>query len=303
MESLIETIDEFLEDSIDHIHATIELLRVEGYVPLSVANWVQLLYYWRYFALVGLLMLAIDYYPMGKTSNRSIFNVPGKPAWIFMELLSPLSLLFAIFSNPNRDGPMSKNHAWLTTMYLMHYFHRAIISPLMNPSMAPTHVGITIAGAVFNIINGTLIGGWIGGYGSADDVPRWQIILGTAIFLAGLWGNMYHEEVLREIRRDGKVDAKAEKEGKVVRKGDRIYTIPKGGLFNYIWHPHYFSEWIEWTGFTIAGGGPQNFLPAAMFVGHEIAILLPRALQGKRWYAKHFGKNTPDRKAIVPGVL
>jgi 3-oxo-5-alpha-steroid 4-dehydrogenase 1 len=54
----------------------------------------------------------------------------------------------------------------------------------------------------------------------------------------------------------------------------------------------------------IAGGGPRNFLPAAMFVVNEVATMLPRALQGKRWYLKKFGEKAPkERKAVIPGVL
>jgi 3-oxo-5-alpha-steroid 4-dehydrogenase 1 len=54
----------------------------------------------------------------------------------------------------------------------------------------------------------------------------------------------------------------------------------------------------------IAGGGPVNFLPAAMFVVNEIATMGPRALQGKRWYSKKFGDRAPrERKAVVPGVF
>jgi 3-oxo-5-alpha-steroid 4-dehydrogenase 1 len=53
----------------------------------------------------------------------------------------------------------------------------------------------------------------------------------------------------------------------------------------------------------IAGGGPVNFLPAALFIINEIATMAPRALQGKRWYLKKFGSKAPQRKIVVPGVL
>lgn len=38
----------------------------------------------------------------------------------------------------------------------------------------------------------------------------------------------------------------------------------------------YFFEWVEWTGYTIAGGGFYNFYPAAIFVINEISTMLPR---------------------------
>jgi 3-oxo-5-alpha-steroid 4-dehydrogenase 1 len=54
----------------------------------------------------------------------------------------------------------------------------------------------------------------------------------------------------------------------------------------------------------IAGGGPMAFLPATMFLINEVATMLPRALQGKKWYIENFGKKAPkDRMAAIPGIL
>lgn len=63
------------------------------------------------------------------------------------------------------------------------------------------------------------------------------------------------------------------------------------------------SEWIEWSGFCLIGGGPARFLPAALFVINEIATMLPRAIQGKGWYEEKFGKKAPKRWAAVPGFV
>ncbi|KAA8903173.1 3-oxo-5-alpha-steroid 4-dehydrogenase-domain-containing protein [Sphaerosporella brunnea] len=288
-----------------------ELLRSNGIAPLSLANWQLLLQGWKYFTLVAPIQLAIDWYPMGKTSAKSIFNVPGKPAWIMMELVSPLTLLYTIYTNPSRTGPLPKAHVWLTTLYCMHYFHRALLSPLRNPSIAPFNILLFFAGVAFNLANGSAIGAWLGGYGSATEVPVWRLVIGSAMFMLGLWGNVYHEEVLRDLRRDTpKKSKKSSKEAQKTPIEERVhelegrhYKIPHGGLFEYCWYPHYFSEWFEWTGYMIAGGGPFNFLPAALFVINELATMLPRALQGKRWYLKKFGEDVPKRKAVIPGVL
>jgi 3-oxo-5-alpha-steroid 4-dehydrogenase 1 len=174
---------------------------------------------------------------MGKTSSASIFNVPGKPAWIIMELVSPLTLLYTIYTNPSRAGaPLPKAHAWLTTLYCMHYFHRALLSPLRNPSMAPFNVLLFFAGVAFNLVNGSAIGAWLGGYGSAAEVPTWQLVLGSAMFLLGLWGNVYHEEILRDIRRD--TQERKKKDDDTVECDGRVYKIPRGGLFESCWYPH-----------------------------------------------------------------
>jgi 3-oxo-5-alpha-steroid 4-dehydrogenase 1 len=173
---------------------------------------------------------------MGKTSLPSILNVPGKSSWIFMELFSPVSLLLAIYTNPTRAGPLPKSHVWLTTLYCMHYFHRALLSPIRNPSMAPVHILLVLTGIVFNIVNGSAIGAWLGGYGNAETVPLWQMIVGSAMFLLGLWGNVYHEEILRDIR--GGPKKKEEDKDTVVSPEGRVYKVPRGGLFEYCWYPH-----------------------------------------------------------------
>lgn len=48
-----------------------------------------------------------------------------------MELCSPLTLLYTIYTNPERTGGLPKIHIWLTTLYCMHYFHRALLSPIL----------------------------------------------------------------------------------------------------------------------------------------------------------------------------
>ncbi|KAF8545034.1 3-oxo-5-alpha-steroid 4-dehydrogenase-domain-containing protein [Trichophaea hybrida] len=286
------------------VNTAVQFLRSNGIVPLTHQNWSLILRYWGYFTLVAPIQLLSDFYPVGKTSISSIFNIHGKTAWILQELVSPATLLFTIYSNPTRAGnALPKSHIWLTTLYCTHYFHRSVLSPLWNPSMSPSHAIVFVLAIAFNLVNGSAIGGWLGGYGSAEEVPLWQVAVGSAMFLLGLWGNAYHEEILRDIRRDGN-KVKDGETAVMSEDGKRVYKIPQGGLFAYCWFPHYFSEWVEWTGFMIAGGGPVNFLPAAMFVVNEIATMGPRALQGKRWYEKKFGDKAPrDRKAVVPGVF
>lgn len=178
----------------------------------------------------------------------------GKPTWILMEIVSPLTMLYTVFTNPERNSPLPGSHQWLIFLFCVHYFHRSIISPLRyictlhtsgglrltpthrNPSMAPVHIIIAFCAVVFNLINGSLIGGWLGGYGSASSVPAWQLLSGSFIWAAGFCGNIYHEEILRNIRRDGPIDK--EHEGRVVVDNGRVYRVPEGGLFRLIWHPH-----------------------------------------------------------------
>ena len=166
--------------------------------------------------------------------------------------------------------------------------------------MAPIHPLVWIAALAFQIINCTCIGGWLGGYGPTSkqewDERMIYIQIGTMLFVAGLLGNIYHEEILRDIRRSSKDgQSKDEKSGKK-------YEIPEGALFDYVFYPHYLCEWIEWIGFWIIGG--RACLPAQNFVINEITTMGPRALSGKRWYLKKFGaEKVGNKKAAIPGLL
>lgn len=187
--------------------------------------------------------------------------------------------------------------------------YRAIISPLfLNPSMSPMHPMIWISAFAFQIMNATSIGGYLAGYGPVTQqywaARQEYMFVGLVIWCWGLLGNMFHDDDLREIRRaaNRKQIREAEKSGKPVEKVDKIYMIPKNGLFKYVLHAHYLCEWIEWAGWWMIGG--WAFHPGRAFVVNEITTMLPRALQGKRWYEKKFGvEKLEGRKAVIPGLL
>ena len=83
------------------------------------------------------------------------------------------------------------------------------------------------------------------------------------------------------------------------KKSDMGYSIPHGGIFNYISSPNYFGEIIEWLGFAIIA----NSLPAFSFFIWTFANLAPRALDNHRWYKDTFKDYPPERKAIIPFIL
>lgn len=192
---------------------------------------------------------------------------------------------------------------------VIHYVYRAIISPLLlNPSMSPMHILIWISAVIFQLCNAISIGGYLAGYGPTSQYEwsartEWMFV-GLVVWCWGLMGNMFHDDDLREIRRAaGRRQRKEVKEqGKAVDRVDKMYMIPKNGLFKYVLYAHYFCEWIEWAGWWIVGGWGCH--PARAFLVNEIATMLPRALQGKRWYEKKFGKEKLEgRKAVIPGLV
>ena len=46
----------------------------------------------------------VSYYPMGKTSIDSRFNLPGKIGWALMEAPGFMTLLYIMFTLPQENG-------------------------------------------------------------------------------------------------------------------------------------------------------------------------------------------------------
>jgi len=208
-------------------------------------------------------------------------------------------------------------------MYSLHYLYRAFAFPLLNPSMSPIHPMVAASAFGWQVINGLVIGGWVAGYGPTT-VDEWSgrsmiTMVGLVVWGWGLLGNMYHDDELREIRRNAMARGDAERrekesaggsaggDGKGKGKGKvdikKYYEVPRAGLFRFVLYPHYLCEWIEWAGFWMVGG--FACVPARSFLFNEISTMLPRALSGKRWYMQRFGEAEvgKGKKAVIPGIL
>ncbi|KAK6334307.1 hypothetical protein TWF730_003520 [Orbilia blumenaviensis] len=268
--------------------------------------------------------------PMGKTSVKSCLNLPGKLSWILMELISPISFFLTFYLNSKDPiatlSALPTSHKILSVLYLIHYVNRALVSPLRAPAYAPAHIIVLTVATYFNYINGySLSSFFILQQGNVSEVSSWwklRFSIGVVMWAIGFWGNIWHEDVLYEIRRRAKREhletAKAKKEeglgegiervivpDRLVVRAENtghVYEIPEGGLWSYCWHPHYFMEWVEWTGFLIAAGGLEC-APAVNFLVNEIASMTPRAFQGVEFYKRKFGRRLPERKAVVPFLL
>lgn len=77
------------------------------------------------------------------------------------------------------------------TMYLTHYAIRSIISPLfLAPARAPQHTSVTLAAIFFNLMNGYMVGSWIGGDPVREGVEKEGLFwVGVGGWVAGLAGN------------------------------------------------------------------------------------------------------------------
>ncbi|PVH84494.1 steroid 5 alpha-reductase [Cadophora sp. DSE1049] len=296
---------------------------VQNWMPPSKENYELIVYLFQFFPLVTIFQWVQPWYGAGKTSTNSRFNIPGKIAWLTMETPGLLSLLYVMNTLPAQVGmtEIPWENKVMAGLYTIHYLYRAILCPLIAPSMSPIHPLIWLLALSFQTTNGLSIGSWLGGHGPTSRLD-WQsygntykaggrIEFGMFLWAFGLMGNAFHDDELREIRRAAlrnqeaalKECEQSTGKGKAAKKGvDKVYMIPENGLFRWIFYPHYLCEWIEWTGFWIVGG--WDCVPARSFLLNEIAAMLPRAMQGKKWYEERFGKEkTAGRKAIIPGIL
>ena len=83
------------------------------------------------------------------------------------------------------------------------------------------------------------------------------------------------------------------------KKDTKQYSIPRGGLFDYISCPNFFGEIIEWLGFAIL---TWSIAGLAFFLW-TFFNLVPRALSHHRWYKNTFSDYPKNRKAVFPFII
>uniref|UniRef100_L2FIB5 Steroid 5 alpha-reductase n=1 Tax=Colletotrichum fructicola (strain Nara gc5) TaxID=1213859 RepID=L2FIB5_COLFN len=257
---------------------------VEGWLPPTRENWQLLSTVWQIsYPIIGSMQYLISWYGMGKTSVVSRLNIPGRVAWFLMEAPGFTTMLYIMFTLPGKMGveDLPWQNKVLAGLFVLHYCYRAVLYPLIQPSMSPIHPAL-------------------GAFGVA------QFVAGIGLFYVGLVGNYFHDEELREIRR-----AEMRRQERIVKeqraKGvegkvsvDKHYRLPDALLFRYVLFPHYFLEWVEWFGWWMASGWG---MPGRAFFVNEVTAMLPRARSGRGWYVERFGEEKVGKRwVIVPGV-
>lgn len=260
---------------------------------------------------------------MGKTSGKATWLLPGRLAWSAAELIGPINLLYILYTLPSKLRPppdasssilgtgLSIQHEIMAILYLIHYANRAVLTPVVfAPSVSPMAPWIALMMAFFQYSNSASIASWLvysteGQKRSASTLLHPLVLLGLAIWVYGLYGNITHEHKLFELRR-GAAKRKAKSEGKAEVNYDKVYVIPPAeGWFKSMLYPHYVLEWVEWTGYWIMGGawglGWGGSSAALWFLVAEIMTMTPRAVKGKEWYEQKFGKRAvAGRAAAIP---
>ncbi|KAJ2747047.1 hypothetical protein GGI20_000851 [Coemansia sp. BCRC 34301] len=237
--------------------------------------------------------------PYGSQSKyQGTLALNGRVTWILMELVSPAALLYSYLSmdlfvpTPRSASRSLLTHAFCM-LWVLHYANRALVYPLRQASRKPMHIGIGLGSCVFNSINGYLNGRWFSVFSDALYnesylyTHKCRVALGVCLFVLGMAGNVYHDNILLRLRRPA------------AGKSNNRYSVPDGGLFAVVSCPHYFCEVVEWTGFAILTRSPA----AWTFALATLCNLLPRAYSIHKWYIREFPKYPKDRKAMIPHVV
>ncbi len=243
------------------------------------------LYTWIAFAIMLFPILLKITAPYGRHSKSNWGPmINNRTGWIIMELPALFVFGFLFLTGPDKAGiPI-----WIFfSCWTVHYFNRVVVFPLrINTRGKKMPLVIMVFALFFNLFNG-FFNGYFFGFLSASYPLLWlsdpRFIAGIAIFLTGMYINMYSDQKLINLR-------KSKTQG---------YMIPRGGLFEYISCPNHFGEIVEWIGFALM----TWCLPALSFAVWTIANLLPRALHHHQWYQNHFENYPENRKAVIPFML
>lgn len=239
-------------------------------------------------ALMGLVVFVALYFVeagYGYLFNPKFgFPLSNKVGWVVMEAPAFLVMVWWCLRAENPEVVSLV----LAGLYLLHYFQRSFIFPLLMRGNSKMPVGIALMGLAFNGINAFLIGCWLFELAPADYYAGWfsdwRFWTGLVIFFAGMFINMQADYIVRHLR----------------KPGDTRHYIPRGGMFRYVSSANYFGELVEWTGFAIATWS----LTGLLFVWWTFANLSPRSASLYKRYEREFGDEFTSlgRKRIIPFI-
>ncbi|XP_053322852.1 3-oxo-5-alpha-steroid 4-dehydrogenase 1 [Spea bombifrons] len=217
--------------------------------------------------------------PYGRYSSSTFGPpVPVRWAWFIQELPSFAFPVYFILSQP-KVGAVNLT---LLGAFTLHYFHRTFIFPFFIRGGKPTPFVSFALAFIFCCYNGYLQSSYL--CRQAAFTPEWlhdpRFIAGIAMFLSGMFINIYSDHILRNLRKPGETG----------------YKIPRGGLFEYVSGANFFGEILEWSGFAVA----EWSIPGAAFAIFTTLVLSSRAQQHHQWYLEKFEDYPKSRKIIVP---
>jgi 3-oxo-5-alpha-steroid 4-dehydrogenase 1 len=225
-------------------------------------------------------------------------SLNNRIGWVVMEAPAFIAMVALIVMSPAVTlWPVA-----MAALFLIHYFRRSFIFPLLMRGNSRMPWLIALMGATFNTVNVYLIGGWLfyicpidyyapltaffsGDFTMALSSPLpIAFIVGVFVFFGGMLTNWQADYIVRHLRRPGETGHK----------------IPRGGMFRYVTSASYFGEIVEWTGFALLTWSPAGLV----FVLWTMANLVPRSAKLHARYLREFGDEyrALNRRRVFPGI-
>lgn len=214
-------------------------------------------------------------------------SMSNRVSWVLMEAPAFFVMLLLWILSPRGA---EAGAAVCAALYLLHYFQRSFIFPLLMKGKSRMPVVIMLMGLTFNVINAYMIGAWLFRLAPEEMYSTgWlatpQFGVGAVIFFIGMGINIDSDRRVRNLR----------------KPGDTKHYIPRGGMFRYVTSANYFGELTEWVGFAVM----TWCWAGAVFVLWTFANLAPRARKLHQRYISEFGDEYRrlNRRYIIPGIF
>lgn len=219
-------------------------------------------------------------------------RIGNRTAWILMEapaflMMAALVIRYFAYGNGRSGSPVVVGI--VAGLFLLHYFQRSFIFPCLMRGKGRMPVAIMAMGMLFNYINAWLIGKWLFEICPENMYSlRWlgsgYFIVGTVLFVAGMFINLQSDHIIRNLR----------------APGDSAHYIPRKGLYKYVTSANYFGELVEWCGFAILTMSPAAFV----FAIWTFANLAPRSKALTEKYIAEFGEEYTSlgKKNLIPFI-
>lgn len=229
--------------------------------------------------------------PYGRFASDAYgFNLGPRLGWFLMEVPATLSFIFFFVMGADQGlVPLI-----FLVMWLIHYANRGFIFPFLirapRGQKSSFSITVVLSGWLVTIMHGYLNATWITDHGSYTSAwltdPRF--IIGFLVYYCGYFLNLHSDAIIRNLRSRAEVEA-----------GEKVYRIPRGGLFRWVSSPSYFSELLAWTGFAICTWS----LGSVFILLVSMANLVPRAFKTHAWYRQKFPDYPADRKVLIPFII
>ncbi len=240
-----------------------------------------------------IVFVALFYFKAGYgylSSSNWGTKISNKTAWVLMECPAFLFMLYYTVKFA-RSGADNSNVVLyiMAGLFLLHYFQRSFIFPLLMRGKSKMPVVIMLLGLIFNTLNAYLIAGWLfveapAGTYTIDWLLSPQFVLGTIVFFTGMGINLHSDYIIRHLR----------------KPGDTKHYIPRKGFYKYVTSANYFGELTEWAGYAVLTWSPAGLL----FVIWTFANLGPRAKSLTAKYEEEFGEEYKKlhKKYLIPFI-